>query len=95
MPLLGAGWVRARKDKLAREIGEAVAQKVFTDEDISGIFTSEGMKQTVADGMLFFASGDEKKQSLATLMETYLEKGEQADFCVTWMPPCGRRCSAP
>jgi uncharacterized membrane protein YheB (UPF0754 family) len=74
------GVIPRRKDKLAREIGEAVAQKVFTDEDISGIFTSEGMKQTVADGMLFFASGDEKKQSIASLMETYLEKGEQADF---------------
>ena len=43
------GVIPRRKDKLAREIGEAVAQKVFTDEDISGIFTSEGMKQTVAD----------------------------------------------
>ncbi len=74
------GVIPRRKDKLAGEIGRAVAQKVFTDTDISGIFTSEGMKQTVTDGMLFFASEDEEKRSIADWMGTYLEAGEQADF---------------
>ncbi len=75
------GVIPRRKDKLAGEIGQAVAEKVFTDRDIRDIFTSEGMKQAVADGVLFSFAGEgteEHSSTLLQLMEQYLPGEEKA-----------------
>lgn len=45
------GIIPKRKNELARAIGELVAARFFTADDIRAFFLSEEMKQTVADGI--------------------------------------------
>lgn len=74
---LTPGVIPRRKDKLAGEIGKAVSAKVFTDLDIREIFSSDRMKQTVTDGMLFFVTQKKAENTPGSLMEQYLSEEER------------------
>lgn len=57
-----------RKNLLARAIGETVAEKVFTKEDIKEIFLSEKMKKTVAESVWQVIYGKEGEQTASDLL---------------------------
>ena len=71
------GVIPRRKDHLAREIGETVAEKVFTDTDIHGVFVSEGMLDAVTDGLLSSVF-QEESVTAGDLLERVLP-GKEAD----------------
>lgn len=74
------GIIPKRKDKLARAIGETVAEKVFTETDIEQIFLSDGMMDAVADSFMRILFPDEEGISLLELMEGVMDETEIEDF---------------
>ncbi|MCU6762480.1 Predicted membrane protein [uncultured Roseburia sp.] len=74
------GIIPKRKDKLARAIGEAVAQQVFTEEDIEEIFLSEGMKDSVVESLLASLGQGEHMYTLVELLGGVMSEDEFEEF---------------
>lgn len=74
------GIIPRRKDKLAHAIGEAVAEKMFTEEDIQKIFLSENMKNTVTDSILDILYYKDDTRSLVDLLNGVMPEEEASDF---------------
>ena len=82
------GVIPRRKNRLAREIGETVAEKVFTDTDIRSVFESGGMLDTVTEGLLdgIYAEGNGKdadEKTAGELLEQMLPGNESQEFLNT------------
>lgn len=74
------GIIPKRKDQLARAIGETVAEKVFTEEDIQQIFLSDGMTEAVAEGFMDTIYRGQSSISLQELLDGILSEYEMEDF---------------
>ena len=72
------GIIPKRKNQLARVIGEAVAAKVFTEQDIQAIFLSDGMKEAVADSFMDSFYEDGQMHSLLEFLEGVMSEEESA-----------------
>ncbi len=70
------GIIPKRKDQLARVIGEAVAEKVFTETDIQEIFLSDGMKEAVADSFIDSFYEDGQMHSILEFLEGVMTEEE-------------------
>ena len=73
------GIIPKRKDLLARAIGETVAEKVFTKEDIQEIFLSEKMKKTAAASVWQALYGPEGDRTAAELALGIMSREELED----------------
>lgn len=74
------GIIPKRKNLLARAIGETVAEKVFTKEDIKEIFLSEKMKKTVAESVWQVIYGKEGEQTASELALSIMTDEELDDM---------------
>lgn len=70
------GIIPKRKDRLAREIGETVADKMFTPDDVEQIFLSEGMKDAVVDAVLDTVFSKEGGICLSDFMQEVMDAEE-------------------
>lgn len=61
------GIIPKRKNLLARAIGETVAEKVFTKEDIEGVFLSEKMKKAASESVWQVIYGQEGERTPSEL----------------------------
>ena len=74
------GIIPRRKDKLARAIGERVAETMFTEKDIEDFFLSEDMKRAVCKGFLEILYDEDKNISIADLLGDVIPEDESEDF---------------
>ena len=74
------GIIPRRKDKLARAIGERVAETMFTEKDIEEFFLSEDMKRAVCKGFLEILYDEDKNISIAELLADVIPEDESEDF---------------
>ena len=74
------GIIPRRKDKLARAIGERVAETMFTEQDIEEFFLSENMKKAVSKGFLEILYDDDKQVSIGELLSDVIIEEEENEF---------------
>jgi uncharacterized membrane protein YheB (UPF0754 family) len=75
------GIIPKRKNSLAREIGETVAYKMFTSDDIEKIFLSPGMRSAIADCVMHSLHDQEEGElSLNLFLQEIMDETDYEEF---------------